>query len=215
MVGWATGITIGPANEAGQTAAFSVTGNTNLGLFSASPAVDAAGTLTYTPAPNANGSATVTLVLTDDGGAASGGQDTSAPQSFTITVDPVNDAPTCSDDSNVTAEDTPLSDAVTCADVDGDTLSVAEGTGPANGTLSLNPDGSFTYDPDPGFNGTDSFTFTASDGSLTSAEATFTITVDGTDDPPVLDAIGPRTLARDPPWRSPRRRRMSTCRRTR
>ena len=57
VVGWATGISIGPANEAGQTAAFSVTGNTNPGLFAAAPAVGATGTLTYTSAPNANGSA--------------------------------------------------------------------------------------------------------------------------------------------------------------
>ena len=146
------------------------------GLFAVAPAVDTTGTLAYTPAPNANGSATVTLVLADNGGTASGGQDTSGPQSFTITVDPVNDAPTCSDDSNVTPEDTQLSDAVTCTDVDGDPLTVAEGSGPTNGTLTLDPDGSFTYDPDPDFNGVDSFTFTASDGSLDSAEATFTIT---------------------------------------
>ena len=49
--------------------------------------------------------------------------------------------------------------------------------------------------PTPAFNGTDSFTFTATDGTLTSAEATFTITVDGTNDPPVLDPIGPQTVA--------------------
>ena len=49
--------------------------------------------LTYTPAANANGTATITLVLMDNGGTALGGVDTSAPQTFTITVTAVNDAP--------------------------------------------------------------------------------------------------------------------------
>ena len=73
--------------------AFNVTGNTNPSLFSVAPAVSPTGTLTYTPAANANGVATITLVLQDNGGTADGGVDTSAPQTFTITVTAVNDAP--------------------------------------------------------------------------------------------------------------------------
>jgi CSLREA domain-containing protein len=83
---WATAISAGPANESGQGLTFLVTGNTNPGLFSAAPAIAANGTLTFTPAPNANGQATITVVLKDNAGTANGGQDTSAPQSFTITV---------------------------------------------------------------------------------------------------------------------------------
>ena len=52
------------------------------------------GGLTYTPAAGANGSATVTLVLEDDGGTADGGQDTSATQTFIISVTAGNDRPT-------------------------------------------------------------------------------------------------------------------------
>src|SRR5206468_2642502 len=63
--------------------------NDNSALFSAQPAVSPVGTLTYAPAPNANGAATVTVQLHDNGG----GTDASAPQTFTITVTPVNDAP--------------------------------------------------------------------------------------------------------------------------
>src|SRR5262249_8067287 len=63
------------------------------GLFSAGPVITADGTLVYTPAANANGSATITLVLKDNGGTDNGGVDTSAAQTFTITVNPVNDAP--------------------------------------------------------------------------------------------------------------------------
>ena len=51
------------------------------------------GVLTYTSAPNVFGSADITLVLQDSGGTANGGVNTSAPQMFTITVTPVNDAP--------------------------------------------------------------------------------------------------------------------------
>src|SRR5207244_3840396 len=47
---WATAISAGPADEAGQTLTFQVSNNTNPSLFSAGPAVDSAGILTYTPA---------------------------------------------------------------------------------------------------------------------------------------------------------------------
>ena len=56
------------------------------------PTVATDGTLTYTPAANAYGTATVTVRLTDNGGTANGGVDFSE-QTFTITVTPVNDAP--------------------------------------------------------------------------------------------------------------------------
>ena len=72
---------------------FQVTGNTNPALFSTLPAVSPTGTLTYTSAPNANGTATITLRLQDNGGTANGGVDTSPSVSFTITLTPVNDAP--------------------------------------------------------------------------------------------------------------------------
>jgi hypothetical protein len=93
VAGWATGISAGPANESGQTVSFIVTNNTNAALFSAQPAISPTGTLTYTPAANANGSATITINLQDNGGTANGGSDTSASQTFTITVNAVNDAP--------------------------------------------------------------------------------------------------------------------------
>src|SRR4029078_5088329 len=91
--GWATRILGAPADESGQTLTFNITGNSNPGLFSAAPAISSAGELTYTPAANLNGTATITITLHDNGGTANGGVDTSAPQSFTITVASVNDAP--------------------------------------------------------------------------------------------------------------------------
>ena len=56
-------------------------------------------------------------------------------------------------------------------DADGDRLTAILQSGPANGRLSLNLDGSFTYTPDSGFTGEDSFTYVASDGELDSGVA--------------------------------------------
>ncbi|MEK7996170.1 MAG: tandem-95 repeat protein, partial [Planctomycetota bacterium] len=93
VAGWATAISKGPSDEAAQTLAFNVTGNTNAALFSAGPAIASNGTLTFTPAANANGTATITITLSDNGGTANGGADTSAAQTFSITVTAVNDVP--------------------------------------------------------------------------------------------------------------------------
>ena len=67
VTGWATGISAGPADEAAQALTFSVS-NDNNALFSEQPAIAADGTLTYTPAADANGVATVTVSLSDNGG---------------------------------------------------------------------------------------------------------------------------------------------------
>jgi hypothetical protein len=91
---WATGINAGPADEAGQTVTFEVTANSRPGLFSVAPAIAPDGALSFTPAANANGSADITVVLKDNGGTAGGGQNSSAPVTFTITVTPVPDTPT-------------------------------------------------------------------------------------------------------------------------
>ena len=90
---FATNLSAGPADEASQSLTFEVTNNTNPSLFESGPAISPDGTLSYTSALNANGSATVTVVVNDSGGTANGGQDTSQPRSFIITVTPINDSP--------------------------------------------------------------------------------------------------------------------------
>ena len=85
IVGWATSISAGPANESSQVPDFIVT-NDNNALFSTQPAIGATGTLAYTLATGANGVTTVTVQIHDDGGVANGGVDTSAAQTFVITV---------------------------------------------------------------------------------------------------------------------------------
>ena len=71
-------------------------------------------------------------------------------------------------------------------DVDGDTLTAALVSGPANGSLTLNADGSFDYTPNANFNGVDTFIYAASDGTA-SAETTVTITVEPVADAPVIN----------------------------
>ncbi|MEK7415123.1 MAG: Ig-like domain-containing protein [Planctomycetota bacterium] len=90
--GWATGISAGPADELGQSLAFLVS-SSNPALFSVQPALAADGTLTFTPAPAASGTATLSLRLQDGGGTANGGVDQSPLQTATITVVPAT-APT-------------------------------------------------------------------------------------------------------------------------
>ncbi|MGV0795300.1 cadherin-like domain-containing protein, partial [Mycolicibacterium sp. XJ1819] len=83
--------------------------------------------------------------------------------------------------------------------------------GPANGTLELNADGSFTYTPNQDFYGTDTFTYMANDGELDGNTATVTITVNpvndeapiaaddayAVDEDGVLTVTGPGVLAND------------------
>lgn len=141
-------------------------------------ALQASGALTYTPNANFNGADSFTYRASD--GTADSGLAT-----VTISVDAVNDAPIASDDSYSLDQDTTLTVAVpgvlaNDSDVDGDALQAILVTGPVSGTLSLNLDGSFSYQPDQGFAGTDSFTYFAEDAAEVGDEATVTLTVNAT-----------------------------------
>jgi len=193
---WATSLSAGPANESGQNLTFQVTGNTNAALFTAGPAVSAAGTLTYTPAPNANGSATITLVIKDDGGTANGGVDTSASQSFTITVNAVNDVPSFTKGADQTVNNNAGAQTVANwatnisagpANESGQTLTfqITGNTNPGLFTSgpAVSSTGTLTYTPSSSGGGTATITInlkdsggTASGGVDTSPSQTFTIT---------------------------------------
>lgn len=101
-----------------------------------------------------------------------------------------NHAPVAVDDTATTNEDMPLAGNVLAndTDADGDALSAMFVDLPANGTLELNLDGSFTYTPNPNFNGADTFTYKANDGNVDSNVATVTITVKAVNDAPVAQA---------------------------
>ncbi|MEO8679226.1 MAG: choice-of-anchor Q domain-containing protein [Vicinamibacterales bacterium] len=91
----------------------------------------------------------------------------------------VNGVPTCVDFSGSTSAATPLSGAVVCSDPDaGDTFTVLRLSGPSHGTVTVDPDGTFTYTPASGFIGTDSFLFQATDSlGAVSIAATATIQI--------------------------------------
>jgi len=103
--------------------------------------------------------------------------------------DPTNNAPVASDDISLTAEDTPVTINVLMNDddADDDPLTVVNLTQPANGTVTINGDQTVTYNPDPDFNGSDSFTYAANDGKANSNTATVTVTVSPVNDDPVAD----------------------------
>ncbi|MEO5965663.1 MAG: Ig-like domain-containing protein, partial [Candidatus Limnocylindrales bacterium] len=185
---WATAISAGPSDEVGQVVSFVIDTNDNPGLFSAGPAVSASGTLTYTPTANANGSAAIALHIHDTGGTANGGANTSAIQSFTITVTAVNDPPTATDDALTVAEDA----AATIVNVlgndsfapdTGETLSVSAVGAAAHGTTSL-VSGAVRYAPAANYAGTDSFTYTLSDGNGGTDTGTVNVTVTAVNDAP-------------------------------
>lgn len=123
----------------------------------------------------------------------------SEPVAAVIRVDPVNDPPTVADDLFSALEDVTLNvEAPGVAgndiDVDGDVLTVTLLTDVANGSLTLNANGAFSYTGDPNWFGVDSFTYQVTDaGAVTVGPATATITVSPVNDIPVAvpDAIGP------------------------
>lgn len=89
---------------------FNILSNSNPSLFAGAVQISASGTITFTPAPNATGVATIVVNLQDTGGTANGGVDTSPSYTFTITITAVNDPPTFTPGGNVsTNEDTPFS----------------------------------------------------------------------------------------------------------
>src|SRR5262249_23451735 len=202
VANWATAISAGPADESAQTVNFIVT-NTNSALFAAQPAISATGTLTYTPASGATGAATVTVQLHDTGGVANGGVDTSAAQTFTITVNAVNHAPVATPQAVSTNEDVAKAITLSATDIDNDTLSYSVVTPPTHGTLSGTAP-NLTYTPAANYNGGASFTFKANDGTVDSAPATVSITVTAVNDAPsftkgadqtVLEDAGAQTVA--------------------
>jgi hypothetical protein len=82
---WATGISAGPADEAQQTVAFTVSVD-KPSLFAVPPAIAADGTLTFKTKALTLGTATVTVRAVDNGGTVNGGSDTSAARTFTILI---------------------------------------------------------------------------------------------------------------------------------
>jgi large repetitive protein len=167
-----TPVKISVLNNDSFAAGATITGVTN--GTNGTVVVNADGTVTYTPRSNFFGSDSFTYTVT------SGGRTETA--TVNVTVDAVPD-PT--NDTFSISEDVPLSGSVADADAgDGPATYTVTGV-PSHGSLNFNPDGSFTYTPNPDFNGTDSFTYQVTDANGDVGTAIATITVN-----PVTDIVG-------------------------
>ncbi len=216
ITGWATGISTGPANESGQALTIGLT-NSNPGLFAVQPALAPNGTLSFTPANDASGSATVTVTVTDDGGTENDGQNAAVPQTFTITVTPANDRPTFTKGADQTVNEDAGAQTVagwataisagpasevgqvltfTAETTNAPLFAVPPAIDPVTGTL--------TYTPAPNAYGTVTVTVTlqdnggtANDGQDTSALQSFTLAITGINDVPTFTKGADQTVLED------------------
>jgi len=135
------------------------------------------GSFVYSPDDNFAGSDTFRYEVSDPDGE-------TANATVTIDVRPVNDAPEAVADSYIATENGVLTIDASAgllandSDVEQNSLSAFLSLPPSNGTATVESDGSFVYTPDSGFVGTDSFEYTADDGSDLSASTTVTVTVE-------------------------------------
>jgi hypothetical protein len=144
------------------------------------------GTYTFTPDDNFNGDVAFEFTVSD-------GEGGTATATATIDVAAVNDGPVAQDESVSATEDGgAVTGQLDATDVDGDDLTFSLVDGPAEGTVTVNEDGSFSFDPGDGFQDlgvgetqTVEFTYEVSDGQGGTSTATGTVTVEGTNDGPV------------------------------
>jgi len=148
------------ANDAGDQISVSAVTNGAMGQVS----INADGTITYTPQSDASGSDQFTYAIEDSLGRTS-------TATVMVQISAVNDAPVAQSDSYSTSLDTALSGAVSVlnndSDKDADALTISDydATTALGGTVQMNADGTFTYTPLSGVSGSDSFSYTVSDGN--------------------------------------------------
>ena len=194
--GWVTAISTGPSDESSQTVTFHTTVTGNPGLFAVAPQIAADGTLTYTPAPLASGTAIIEVYVTDNGTAANGGVDTSAVQTFTISVGAVNHAPSDIGLAGTTViENSTVGTTVgtlSTIDVDGDTVFtyqlIAGIGGDDNGAFAivgntLKTSGAFDFETKSSY----TIRVQSTDGGGLSTVKVFTITVVDANERPSID----------------------------
>ena len=161
------------------------------------------GSFTYKPPSNFNGETSFSYgIRADDGGAEGCAGPADSTATVTITVDPVNDAPTATADSFVAVMNQTLNvgDPGVLAndnDIDGDSLTASKVSNPAHGVVTLSADGGFSYTPASGYTGPDAFSYRASDGSANSPTRVVSLSVTAL--PPVHTPTPAPTATPTPP----------------
>jgi hypothetical protein len=157
----------------GDTYTFTIADPPSHGSLSGTPPF-----LFYTPGPNFNGSDGFKFKLND-------GSVDSADAKVSIEVTPVNDPPVAKNDRFQAVQNQMLAGSLFSnngngqdVDVDGDIFTAGLGAPPGQGQLTLNPDGTFTYLPNPNFVGNDFFTYSLNDGHGGTANGDVTIRID-------------------------------------
>ncbi len=155
------------------------------------------GLVSFNPADNFSGAALLPYELCDAEGAC-------AQANITFNVTAVNDPPVADDDATTMSEGGTLTSNVTGNDSDVETpnsgliWSLLDGSNAdANGTLTFNANGSYTYVPDPGFNGSATFTYQVCDPGPLCEPATVVITITGVDDTPAANNDAGPAIAED------------------
>lgn len=194
LTNFVTSISLGPTNEIGQAPLFLVT-TTNRSFFAVQPAIDSTGALVFKPAPDGTGETTVSVVLQDRGGTASGGIDKTLPQDFRITITPSNDAPALRIASSLKINEdsgsTNISFMVTDVDSDLDNVTIT----PSSSNAALVPatnlvvsgtgtNRTLTITPLPDISGVAVIQLTAQDDGGAQATAVLSLTVNEVNDAP-------------------------------
>ncbi|KPK36070.1 MAG: hypothetical protein AMJ65_16745 [Phycisphaerae bacterium SG8_4] len=179
-----TSIVIAGSDEDADQLTFSVITGPSHGRLSGT-----APELTYSPHANFNGSDSFSFKVND-------GEADSEVATVSIKVSPVNDSPKAEDDSVTTQEDAPIATVKVLAndtDLDGDNLMVINATQGTNGSVTIGSDSTLAYTPYRDFSGTDTFTYTLSDGNGGTDTATVNVTVDPVNDAPSITSKPPET----------------------
>jgi len=118
--------------------------------------------------------------------------------SFVVTVTPINDAPMASETTISLDEDSTYTGTLFGTDVEGDDMTFAILTNPVNGTILLSDTsaGAYTYSPNENFNGSDSLSYSVSDGTL-SDTGQVNIVVNAINDTPVMSVLADTTIDED------------------
>ncbi|WP_224241656.1 Ig-like domain-containing protein [Hyalangium gracile] len=168
-------LTLSGTDAEGDAITFAVATQPSHGTLTGTPP-----NLTYMPELGYHGADSFTFTASD-------GMAPSAPGTISIFVASVNATPTSSSSSVTTVEDTPVGITLNGADEDGDILFFTVTVPPAHGTLKGTPP-NLTYTPALNYSGSDSLTFTVTDGQATAAPATVSITITPVNDAPVTTA---------------------------